>query len=390
MSEDASELPNTNEGKPGIDDDTLKKVFFLELSRLIVTLVVDILCSVYIWNGGLGPGYATAAIVFKDWVSNLVLENHIGILVDTHLLSDMLRDVHCFCDIVMSVALSFYEAQMSLNDENEIGFPIKIAVAVGCAIHLPVWLCSMYFFRKFILIEKSPSQEDLITSFGVFTTTMSTVFQVFAWSLAVGVSGSNSVELALIAVALNKFSVFVASTPLDKTQVRWVKGALFALGTGVQVVLMNSRIDEPDSLECQRKCPLKYCRLGVSIISRSILTNHSSKSDSWPTKTTLPTERISGWLILDSESSCAHELLLSTSQSKLFISWTVAMSFSGVVVIALLIHSIHEATTGKKKTDDVTMDDSSPQSQGYKVGAQKTTSDIVILTQPPIIVKGSA
>jgi len=49
-------------------------------------------------------------------------------------------------------------------------------------------------------------------------------------------------------VALNKFSVFVGSTPKDNTPIKLAMGALFAFATGVQ----DSPLEEPDYFECQR------------------------------------------------------------------------------------------------------------------------------------------
>ena len=42
------------------------------------------------------------------------------------ILSDSFRDIHCFCDTIACVALSFYEAQTSINPDLQVGFSVKI------------------------------------------------------------------------------------------------------------------------------------------------------------------------------------------------------------------------------------------------------------------------
>jgi hypothetical protein len=331
--------------KADIDEEGKSTVLALEGCRLLVTLVIDILCTVFVWSGKLGSGYATAAIVFKDWVTSIVLERQKG----RQLVSDLFRDVFCVCDIVVSVALSFYEAQMSLNAESGVGFPVKVAIAVGCALLLPVWCCFM-FLTLALLGENSSA---LIDVFAVCTLFLSTTFQVVAWSLAAAVCGGvNSVELALIAVAFNKLSIFLSGTPEDNTPIKWAKGALFAFATGIQVILMNAPLDTPDSSECKAKCPLQFCRIGVSIISNVENSYRSSGSNAWPTKTNLPTDRVSGWLILDKEDSCAHELLLSSTQIDLFKAWTVIMSLSGILIILMLMHTFDELSNKDSAADE--------------------------------------
>ncbi len=150
----------------------------------------------------------------------------------------------------------------------------------------------------------------------------------------------------MIAVALNKLSVFVSATPEDNTPIKWAKGSLFAFATGVQVVLMNAPLKAPNHVECQQECPLKYCRLGVSIISSTLPSNkdsNSTRSRLWPQKASLPTNRYgSGWLVLDKEDACAHELMLSRSQMSLFTLWTVIMSIFGVAIAAMLVYSMNK------------------------------------------------
>jgi hypothetical protein len=63
----------------------------MELFRLLVTVVIDILCTVNIWNGRLGQGFATETIIFKDWVSSLVVEEQRV----RKLMSDLFLDLHC-------------------------------------------------------------------------------------------------------------------------------------------------------------------------------------------------------------------------------------------------------------------------------------------------------
>jgi hypothetical protein len=70
------------------------KALTLEVARLLITLTLDIVCTVYVWNGRLEPGYATAAIILKDWISDLAIESKNE---TTARLSDMFRDLHCDC-----------------------------------------------------------------------------------------------------------------------------------------------------------------------------------------------------------------------------------------------------------------------------------------------------
>lgn len=167
-------------------------------------------------------------------------------------------------------------------------------------------------------------------------------FQIPAWALAISVTGgANSIELAFVAVALNKVAIFTSKSPLDETWMKWSKGFLFAIATAVQVILMNSGLEEPDNVdECVQKCPHSHCRIGVSIISTIIPTaagNLTRSNSSWPDRTTLPTERVAGWLVLDREDSCAHELMLSGTQRGLFKAWTVIMSLGGFCVLLMIL-----------------------------------------------------
>ncbi len=82
-------------------------LILVEASCLLITLVIDILCSVYVWNKGLGPGYATTTPVFKDWKSSLVLEKQKG----CQMTSDLYHDLHCICEIMLCIGLSFYELE---------------------------------------------------------------------------------------------------------------------------------------------------------------------------------------------------------------------------------------------------------------------------------------
>ena len=45
---------------------------------------------------------------------------------------------------------------------------------------------------------------------------------------------------------------------------------------------------------------------------------------------------MSGWLILDKEGVCAHELMLSGSQKGLFTAWTVLMSLGGLAIFWMI------------------------------------------------------
>ena len=121
------------------------------------------------------------------------------------------------------------------------------------------------------------------------------------------------------------------------------------MATAVQVILMTSDLVQPspdEVNECVMKCPLKSCQIGVSVIANTVPTNASLSgtiaSDSWPSKTTLPTDQISGWLIMDNVQVCAHELMLSYRTLRLFQGWTVIMSLSGVVIFFITQYSYNE------------------------------------------------
>ena len=323
-----------------VNEDFLGKALFLELARLIVTIVIDIVCTACVWNGTLEPGYATAAIITKDWITELALEEEDDA---TSLFSDMLRDIHCFCDVIACVALSIYEAQQSINPNIQLGSGAKVAIAVGCALHFPIWICLLSTSLHGSL------KQGLIGIHGIFSTFIFCLLQLAAWALAVSVAGgANSVELAFVSVALNKVAVFISKAPKDEAPIRWFKGLIFAITTAVQVVLMNSKLEEPSNTdECVEKCPLAFCQIGVSVISRIVPTvaaqnGTHTRNSSWPSKTTLPTERISGWLILDKENVCAHELMLTGSQKGLFTAWTVITSFSGLLILFMIMYKFVE------------------------------------------------
>ena len=118
-------------------------VFGLEICRLVVTLIIDITCTVHVWKGTLPPGYGTAVTVFKDWISELAIEPEAKEQDDKEggLVSDMLRDLHCFADMIVCVALSINEAQVSVNPSIQVGISVKIAIAGGCAFHVPMIVC---------------------------------------------------------------------------------------------------------------------------------------------------------------------------------------------------------------------------------------------------------
>jgi hypothetical protein len=341
-------------------------VTYLEAPRLLMTLVVDVICTMFLWNGELGSGYATAAIVFKDWVSSVVFEDSGNNQTGKSDLSDMYRDIHCFCDTIVCVALSFYEAQTSINENLDVGFRVKIAMAVGCALHLPIWACLCYLGSK-ALKGADEKVSDAVSA--IFSTSL----QLAAWALAVSVAGgANSVELALVAVALHKLSVYISQAPHDDTKMKWIRGFLFALATGVQVIVMNAQLQEPGFDECVTKCQYDDCRIGVSVISKTVKTLQSSNNNSvaimpasssnpnstfgnstheaWPKKLTLPTDRVSGWLILNEEGVCAHELMLTPAQQKLFLFWTVLMSIGGLVILADIVLSMSKESSNPAAT----------------------------------------
>ena len=311
-----------------ISDETVDRAVALELARLVVTVVLDIVCTVYVWNGRLEPGYATAAIITKDWIAELALEPEKE--KKGALLSDMFRDIHCICDVIVCVALSLYEAQMSINQNEQVGFSAKVAIAVGCALHAPFWFC--LFGSTLDDFDKSKLDE----AYGGFSAAVFMLFQSAAWVLALIVTcQTNSVELAFVSVALSKVAIFISNEPEDETQVKWIKSLFFAMATAVQVILMNSQLDPPSNVaECVQKCSLSMCRIGVSIVAGEVAANCTTSC--WPGKTTLPTDRMSGWLILDKEGVCAHELMLSGSQKGLFTAWTVLMSLGGLAILSMI------------------------------------------------------
>ena len=117
---------------------TVSRAILLELARLVVTLVLDNVCTAYVWNGHFEPAYATAAIITKDWLQNLPLSLR---RKKREHCSGMLYDIHCWCDVIVCVALSLYKVLCQSILEN------KLDSAVGCALHpsfflsnLPCWL----------------------------------------------------------------------------------------------------------------------------------------------------------------------------------------------------------------------------------------------------------
>jgi hypothetical protein len=218
----------------------VKRAYLLEVARLVCTVVMDIVCTVYVWNGQLKPGFATAAIITKDWISELAIETQS--ITASHLLSDLLRDLHCLSDVIVCVALSFYEAQLSIEPEISVGVSIKVAIAVGCAIHVPLWIFLMSLSS---LCAGNPQDKNIFSKGEI---SLFLAFQIPAWALAVSVTGgANSIELAFVAVALNKVAIFTSKSPLDATPMKWAKGLFFSMATAVQVILMNSALDEPTS-----------------------------------------------------------------------------------------------------------------------------------------------
>ena len=164
-----------------ISGEAMGRAVLLELARLVVTVVLDIVCTVYVWNGRLEPGYATAAIITKDWIAEPALEPEKE--KKGALLSDMFRDIHCICDVIVCIALSLYEAQMSINQNEQVGFSAKVAIAVGCALHAPFWFC------LFVATLAKVGKTTLTGAYGYFSTAFFVVLHSAAWVLALTVSG---------------------------------------------------------------------------------------------------------------------------------------------------------------------------------------------------------
>ena len=322
-----------------------ERVLILEIFRVIVTLVINVVCTVSVWGNSLPAGYGTAIIIFKDWITDLALFQD-GQDDENGVLSDMLRDLHCIADMIICIALSLNEAQATVDPKISVGFSVKIAIAVGCALQLPlqVFLCMI------IATIGTNVFEDMQTLVTNATLGIVGVLQLVSWLLAVSVSaGAGTIEMGLVCVAFNKLAVFISKIPNESKSFKWFKDLNFALATAVQVILMTSDLVQPspdEVNECVMKCPLKSCQIGVSVIANTVPTNALSSgtvaSDSWPSKTTLPTDQISGWLIMDNVQVCAHELMLSNRTLRLFQGWTVIMSLSGVVIFFITQYSYNE------------------------------------------------
>ena len=320
--------------------DSSDRVIILEIFRAIVTLIINVVCTVSVWGNSLPAGFGLAIIIFKDWITDLALFQD-GDDDKNGLISDMLRDLHCFTDMIICIALSLNEAQVTVDPKISVGFSVKIAIAVGCALQLPLQVC---LYRSFPMFK---DMKTLVTNatLGIFG-----VLQSVSWLLAVSVSaGAGTIEMGLVCVAFNKLAVFISKIPNESKSFKWFKDLNFALATAVQVILMTSDLVQPspdEVNECVMKCPLKSCQIGVSVIANTVPTNASSSGtfvpDSWPSKTTLPTDQISGWLIMDNVQVCAHELMLSNRTLRLFQGWTVIMSLSGVVIFFITQYSYNE------------------------------------------------
>ena len=322
-----------------------ERVLILEIFRVIVTLVINVVCTVSVWGNSLPAGFGTAIIIFKDWITDLALFQD-GQDDENGVLSDMLRDLHCIADMIICIALSLNEAQATVDPKISVGFSVKIAIAVGCALQLPlqVFLCMI------IATIGTNVFEDMQTLVTNATLGIVGVLQLVSWLLAVSVSaGAGTIEMGLVCVAFHKLAVFISKIPNESKSFKWFKDLNFALATAVQVILMTSDLVQPspdEVKECVLKCPLKSCQIGVSVIANTVPTNALSSgtvaSDSWPSKTTLPTDQISGWLIMDNVQVCAHELMLSYRTLRLFQGWTVIMSLSGVVIFFITQYSYNE------------------------------------------------
>ena len=271
-------------------------------------------------------------------------------------MSDMLRDLHCFADMIVCVALSINEAQVSVNPSIQVGISVKIAIAVGCAFHVPMIVCLIT-----AAFNAGNSAEEAIPkiSLGIFI-----VIQFTAWVLAVSVSSGGracSIEMALVSVALHKLAVFSSRIPGDNTYVLWIKGFFFAVATAVQVILMNAGLVKPSNIdECVKKCPLDFCQIGTSVIADSIptaanLNGNKANQDSWPSKTNLPTDQVSGWLIMDQQNVCAYDLLLPDTTLGLFQAWTTLMSFSGITIMYLMTRTWKQVFNENNGTTDQTL-----------------------------------
>ena len=319
-----------------------ERVLILEIFRVIVTLVINVVCTVSVWGNSLPAGFGTAIIIFKDWITDLALFQD-GQDDENGVLSDMLRDLHCIADMIICIALSLNEAQATVDPKISVGFSVKIAIAVGCALQLPLQVFLCMIIEKLSEDVQTNEFEKMQTVVTNATLGIVGVLQLMSWLLAVSVSaGAGTIEMGLVCVAFNKLAVFISKIPNESKSFKWFKGLNFALATAVQVILMTSDLVQPspdEVKECVLKCPLKSCQIGVSVIANTVPTNASSSGtfvpDSWPSKTTLPTDQISGWLIMDNVQVCAHELMLSNRTLRLFQGWTVIMSLTGVVIFCI-------------------------------------------------------